>query len=83
MRVAFPLHTDVINFVCGSILRLWHKVSEAVIDQDMHMATTEKHKLEEKQRTDAKERHKNNLEWVPKWFTLDPATNKWVYKHVE
>ncbi|CAG5116373.1 unnamed protein product, partial [Candidula unifasciata] len=63
--------------------RLWAKVSEAVIEQDMHMATAEKHKLEERQRIEAKERHKHNLEWMPKWFTLDPATNKWIYKHVD
>ncbi|CAL1534739.1 unnamed protein product [Lymnaea stagnalis] len=63
--------------------RLWRRVSEAVIDQDMHAATAEKHKLEEKQRNEAKERHKVKQEWVPKWFSLDPAANKWIYKHVD
>ncbi|KAH9496384.1 Oxysterol-binding protein- protein 8 [Bulinus truncatus] len=51
--------------------RLWRHVSAAVIDQDMHAATSEKHKLEEIQRSEAKERHKKNVEWVPKWFNLD------------
>ncbi|XP_055900549.1 oxysterol-binding protein-related protein 8-like isoform X2 [Biomphalaria glabrata] len=63
--------------------RLWRYVSAAVIDQDMHAATEEKHKLEEIQRSEAKERYKANAQWVPKWFCLDPATNKWLYKHVD
>lgn len=49
----------------------------------MHLATAEKHKLEEKQRAEARERHRNKTDWVPKWFILDPDTNKWIYKHVE
>ncbi|XP_059179710.1 oxysterol-binding protein-related protein 8-like isoform X2 [Physella acuta] len=63
--------------------RLWKKVSDAVVIQDMHAATSEKHKLEEKQRNEAKERHRNKVEWIPKWFNLDPAINKWIYKHVD
>jgi hypothetical protein len=63
--------------------RLWQKVSQAVVEQNMHMATSEKHKLEEKQRADAKERHRNKQEWMPKWFTLDPISNKWIYKHAD
>lgn len=58
-------------------------MSEAVQVCDMHAATAEKFKLEEKQRSDAKERHKLKLEWIPTWFTLEPNSNKWIYKHVE
>ncbi|BFZ04833.1 hypothetical protein BsWGS_07872 [Bradybaena similaris] len=63
--------------------RLWMKVSEAIVEQNMHKATDEKHRLEEKQRTEAKDRHRNQQEWIPKWFTLDPSSKKWVYKHAD
>lgn len=63
--------------------RMWKKVSEAVVKQDMHTATAEKYVLEEKQRQEAKERSRTGLEWVPKLFTLEPGSGKWVYKYVD
>ncbi|GFN86705.1 oxysterol-binding protein [Plakobranchus ocellatus] len=63
--------------------RLWKKVSDAVVSQDMHTATAEKYVLEEKQRQEAKERHRSQLEWVPKLFTLDQTSGKWIYKYVD
>ncbi|CAG5120864.1 unnamed protein product [Candidula unifasciata] len=63
--------------------RLWRKVSEAIVEQDMHKATDEKHRLEEKQRAEAKDRHNSHQEWVPRWFTLDSVSKKWVYKHAD
>ncbi|GFR60300.1 oxysterol-binding protein [Elysia marginata] len=63
--------------------RLWKKVSDAVVNQDMHTATAEKYVLEERQRQEAKERNRVQQDWVPKLFTLEPSSGKWVYKYVD
>ena len=58
-------------------------MSDAVVNQDMHTATAEKYTLEEKQRQEAKERHRAQVDWVPQLFTLESVSGKWVYKYVE
>lgn len=63
--------------------RLWKNVSEAVITCDMKSATDEKFILEERQRTEAKERKARLLEWVPALFERDVLTNDWVYKFID
>ncbi|XP_006818987.1 oxysterol-binding protein-related protein 1-like [Saccoglossus kowalevskii] len=50
---------------------------------DIDGASSEKHRLEEKQRAARKIRHKNKETWVPKWFTqgVSPETGStdWIY----
>ncbi|XP_031562391.1 oxysterol-binding protein-related protein 1-like [Actinia tenebrosa] len=50
---------------------------------DLDRATAEKIRLEEKQRTNRKERQKKNLEWKPLWFKeeINPYTGQtdWLY----
>ena len=62
---------------------MWQHVSRAVAESDMHVATSEKHKLEELQRTQAKQRRIDGTEWKPKLFTQDQMSNKWIYIHAE
>ena len=49
----------------------------------MKAATDEKFILEERQRTEAKERKAKLQEWVPSLFERDALTNEWVYKNIE
>ncbi|KAI9487522.1 MAG: hypothetical protein EXX96DRAFT_553596 [Benjaminiella poitrasii] len=50
--------------------RLWSKVTEAILKNDMDKATEEKTLIEDKQREDAKERHLKEIEFNPRYFTL-------------
>ncbi|XP_067656218.1 oxysterol-binding protein-related protein 8-like isoform X1 [Haliotis asinina] len=63
--------------------RLWKNVSDAVISNDMHRATEEKHFLEERQRKDARERKAKLQEWMPKFFERDLITADWIYRHID
>ena len=58
-------------------------MSDAVITSDMKAATEEKFILEERQRTEAKERKAKLEEWVPSLFERDVLTSDWVYKYLE
>eukprot|EP00742_Colponemidia_sp_Colp-10_P005159 GILJ01005509.1.p1 GENE.GILJ01005509.1~~GILJ01005509.1.p1 ORF type:complete len:733 (+),score=97.78 GILJ01005509.1:259-2199(+) len=55
----------------------------ALEEGNVPLATVEKHRLEEKQRTVRKFREKNNISYEPRWFKedIDPITNKesWIY----
>lgn len=68
--------------MCG-YLRLWKNVSDAVINADMKSATEEKFILEERQRSEAKERKAKLVEWLPSLFERDVLTSDWVYKFIE
>ena len=61
--------------------KLWAKVSEAILAGDQKTATTEKTKLEDRQRRETKYRLENNIKYQPKLFVLDPLTNSWHYKY--
>ncbi|XP_052245165.1 oxysterol-binding protein-related protein 8-like isoform X3 [Dreissena polymorpha] len=63
--------------------RLWKKVGDAIVCQDMHAATHEKYVLEERQRNEAKERKAQMIDWCPKLFERDAITNDWIYKHID
>ena len=63
--------------------RLWNNVSDAVVSADMKSATEEKFILEERQRTEAKERKAKLVEWTPSMFERDVLTNDWIYKHLD
>lgn len=48
--------------------KLWQNVTEALLQTNLEKATEEKHKLEERQRTEAKERVACGTEWKTKTF---------------
>ncbi|CAH3136270.1 unnamed protein product, partial [Porites lobata] len=47
-------------------LRLWHKVTHALKNDDIESATSAKRELEEKQRKEARERKEAGVEWKTK-----------------
>nr|XP_015193856.1 PREDICTED: oxysterol-binding protein-related protein 5 isoform X2 [Lepisosteus oculatus] len=61
--------------------RLWQHVTSAIKSHDQHKATQEKFVLEEAQRQAAKERE--DKEWLPQLFQLDPLLNEWRYKYAD
>lgn len=63
-------------------IRLWRNVSDAITREDQDAATDEKTLLEERQRSLAKERLENDMEYVPELFELDSYGN-WVYKYAD
>eukprot|EP01135_Chromosphaera_perkinsii_P007603 Nk52_evm59s914 gene=Nk52_evmTU59s914 len=58
--------------------RLWKDVTRALKYKEMDKATAGKHKLEEKQRADAKYRQQNNVVYKQKIFSKDTDGN-WRY----
>lgn len=58
--------------------RQWRDVTIALQNQDEQAATDAKHKLEEQQRSDARERAEQGIEWQQKHFDSDGET--WWYK---
>ncbi|XP_069989176.1 oxysterol-binding protein-related protein 8 isoform X10 [Penaeus vannamei] len=61
--------------------KLWQLVSLAIKNDDQVAATEEKTILEEAQRSEARERKAKCEEWVPKYFTQEPVSGVYVYKH--
>uniref|UniRef100_A0A8B9HNA3 Oxysterol-binding protein n=1 Tax=Astyanax mexicanus TaxID=7994 RepID=A0A8B9HNA3_ASTMX len=61
--------------------RLWKQVTIAINTKDQNKATQEKFVLEEAQRQEARER--GDRPWKPHFFTLNPDTNEWQYKHTD
>ncbi|XP_059080332.1 oxysterol-binding protein-related protein 8-like isoform X4 [Tigriopus californicus] len=64
-------------------VKLWQKVTQAIEADNQNAATDEKAVLEEAQRTGARERKAAGVEWVPKYFALDPMTEQYEYKHAD
>lgn len=61
--------------------KLWQLVSLAIKNDDQVAATEEKTLLEEAQRSATSERKAKCEEWVPQYFTQDPVSGVYVYKH--
>lgn len=61
-------------------VRLWSKVTEALLADDQTNATVEKTKLEDMQRHEARERQGT---FLPQHFKLDPISNEWSYKWLD
>ncbi|MCJ8735807.1 hypothetical protein PDJAM_G00251690 [Pangasius djambal] len=61
--------------------RLWQHVTSAINTKDQNKATQEKFVLEEAQRQEARQR--GDRPWNPHFFTLNPITNEWNYKHID
>lgn len=51
--------------------RLWQHVTKSLKDGNIDEATAHKHKLEERQRGDEKQRAADNKPWTPKYFTKE------------
>ncbi|KAH3757885.1 oxysterol-binding protein 5 [Pelomyxa schiedti] len=59
--------------------KLWIGVTNALIAGDQETATAEKTKIEEAQRALVRERDKNGVTWVPRYFTWDATREQWFY----
>lgn len=51
--------------------RLWKRVTKALKDGNIEEATEHKHRLEERQRGEEKQRAADNKAWTPKYFTKE------------
>ncbi|GFR90017.1 oxysterol-binding protein [Elysia marginata] len=58
--------------------KLWRKVTQNLKDKNVDAATEEKHKLEQRQRDEAKERKEKHLKWDTKHF--QEIGEHWVYQ---
>ncbi|CAB4038776.1 Hypothetical predicted protein [Paramuricea clavata] len=59
--------------------KLWNHVTEAVRQDDINKAAEEKHKLEESQRLEAKQREESGTPWKTKLF--HEHGEKWLYNN--
>lgn len=57
--------------------RLWQHVTKSLKEGNIDEATEHKHRLEERQRSEEKQRAANNKPWTPKYFTKEGES--WVY----
>lgn len=51
--------------------RLWQHVTKALKDGNIDEATEHKHRLEERQRGEEKQRAADNKPWTPKYFSKE------------
>lgn len=51
--------------------RLWQHVTKSLKDGNIDRATEHKHRLEERQRGEEKQRAADNKPWTPKYFTKE------------
>lgn len=51
--------------------RLWQNVTKSLKDGNIDEATGHKHRLEERQRGEEKQRAADNKPWTPKYFTKE------------
>lgn len=51
--------------------RLWAKLTEGLMANNQDMATDEKTKVEDEERTLRKDREAKNIEWKPRFFDVD------------
>lgn len=59
--------------------RIWQKVSEAIRNNDMVLAGTEKSVIENQKRAEQKEREDKGVKWEPqyfKWVDNEPQVDK-------
>ncbi|KAM4631151.1 oxysterol-binding protein-related protein 10 isoform 2-T2 [Polymixia lowei] len=57
--------------------RLWQHVTKSLKEGNIDEATEHKHRLEERQRGEEKQRASNNTPWTPKYFTKEG--DGWIY----
>ncbi|XP_037548715.1 oxysterol-binding protein-related protein 10 [Nematolebias whitei] len=59
--------------------RLWQRVTKSLKEGNMDEATEHKHRLEESQRVDERQRAAANKPWKPKYFTKEG--DGWIYNN--
>ncbi|KAM6958671.1 oxysterol-binding protein-related protein 10-like isoform 2-T2 [Aplochiton taeniatus] len=59
--------------------RLWQRVTQALKEGNIDEATEHKHRLEECQREEEKQRATESKPWMPKYFTKEGEG--WIYNH--
>ncbi|XP_077100105.1 oxysterol-binding protein-related protein 10 isoform X2 [Siphateles boraxobius] len=59
--------------------RLWSHVTSALKEGNIDLATEHKHRLEESQRSDERQRDTNNMPWKPKYFSKEG--DGWIYRN--
>uniref|UniRef100_A0A4W6E4W8 Oxysterol-binding protein n=1 Tax=Lates calcarifer TaxID=8187 RepID=A0A4W6E4W8_LATCA len=59
--------------------RLWQHVTKSLKEGNIDGATEHKHQLEERQRTEEKQRAADNTPWTPKYFTKEG--DGWLYNN--
>jgi hypothetical protein len=69
-------------FVSLQLYRLWSKVTAGLAANDMDAATDEKSFIENKQREDTAARHKEGLQWHPRFFSLN-QNDEYEFKGVQ
>ena len=57
-------------------------MTDAIKQKDQDTATNEKMLLEDKQRSDAKERQKQGTSFQPQFFELNNITNEYILKNI-
>ncbi|XP_072304169.1 oxysterol-binding protein-related protein 10-like isoform X2 [Eucyclogobius newberryi] len=57
--------------------RLWQSVTRSLKEGNIDEATEHKHRLEERQRSEEKQRNANNKPWTPKYFSKEGEG--WIY----
>lgn len=62
--------------------RLWSKVTAGLVANDMDAATNEKTFVENRQRQDTAARHKEGLQWHPRFFSLN-KNDEYEFKGVQ
>ncbi|KAM6899931.1 oxysterol-binding protein-related protein 10 [Xenentodon cancila] len=60
--------------------RLWQHVTKALKEGNMDKATEHKHRLEECQRGEERQRAADNKPWTPKYFTKEG--DSWIYNNL-
>jgi len=59
--------------------RLWSKVTAAIMNRDLDLATEEKTAIEESQRSQARDRQEESKNWHPQYF--DSEEGHWSFRH--
>lgn len=58
--------------------RLWRDVTLSLLGNDIDKATAAKHRLEERQREEGRERAAQGTSWIPSYFVAEE--DSWIYK---
>lgn len=67
---------DVLLLICVSLFcrRLWQHVTASLKSGNMDAATEHKHRLEERQRKEGKQRAATKTPWKPKYFIKEVSS---------
>eukprot|EP01135_Chromosphaera_perkinsii_P001192 Nk52_evm3s161 gene=Nk52_evmTU3s161 len=72
-----PMHMQKLN----ESRKKWEEVTRALKANNIKEASDHKHSIEERQRSEARERERNGDKWVPVRFFWNETTERWVFKN--